>query len=418
MIMRAALLIFFLQISFVDQISSQSIKFAVVSDIHYMSEKLIDGEGSLSRYQLQTGRDIVVMHEVLDSVLANVLRERPDILLVTGDMTNHGEKQSHIDIIKKLDVIRSNGIRVFVIPGNHDINIPNAQKYINGNSIFTESISESEFEQLYYNFGFQNAFERDNASLGYVVEINEDTWLIALDTNLHREYTTSSKSSGRISTETMEWVLDVLHRAELKGVTVLGMMHHGLVEHMPYQAAFFPEYLIDDWQQNAQKLADAGLKIVFTGHFHSNDITMYSSSSGNRLYDIETGSLIQYPFPYRIIELKNNRLNVRSFNIKSTPSAPNLYSEYRDIHQVHLRKAITSKLNNLMIPISSEVNDALVELLVRMGLQHAAGDEILDAEMYTLVKKLGDFLEDFQFDTTEFGMDFPPLDNNIDLIIK
>ncbi len=71
-----------------------------------------------------------------------------------------------------------------------------------------------------------------------------------------------------------------------------------------------------------------------------------------------------------------------------------------------------------MIPISSEVNDALVELLVRMGLQHAAGDEILDAEMYTLVKKLGDVLEDFQFDITEFGMDFPPLDNNIDLIIK
>ncbi|HBK33264.1 MAG TPA: metallophosphoesterase, partial [Porphyromonadaceae bacterium] len=60
-----------------------------------------------------------------------------------------------------------------------------------------------------------------------------------------------------------------------------GMMHHGLVEHMPYQAVFFGDYLVDGWQDAAQQLADRGLKVVFTGHFHSNDVSSFTSSAGN-----------------------------------------------------------------------------------------------------------------------------------------
>ena len=77
-------------------------------------------------------------------------------------------------------------------------------------------------------------------------------------------------------------------------------MHHGLVEHMLYQSTLMPDYLIDDWKNNAEILADSGLKVIFTGHFHSNDITLLTTHKGNKIYDIETGSLAGYPFPYRL----------------------------------------------------------------------------------------------------------------------
>ena len=71
----------------------------------------------------------------------------------------------------------------------------------------------------------------------------------------------------------MEWAFSVLREAEAKGIIVLGMMHHGLVEHMPYQSAFFPAYLVEEWELHAELLADAGMPLIFTGHFHSNDNT-------------------------------------------------------------------------------------------------------------------------------------------------
>ena len=67
------------------------------------------------------------MHEVLDKVLTNLIEEDVDILLVTGDITNHGEKLSHKEFIDKILPLTETGVGVYIIPGNHDINIPNAK---------------------------------------------------------------------------------------------------------------------------------------------------------------------------------------------------------------------------------------------------------------------------------------------------
>jgi hypothetical protein len=86
----------------------------------------------------------------------------------------------------------------------------------------------------------------------------------------------------------------------LKGKTVFGMMHHGLVEHFKDQHSTFPGFLVDNYDDVADQLMRAGLKIMFTGHFHATDIV--KKTMGNRfLYDVETGSTIVYPCSYRVI---------------------------------------------------------------------------------------------------------------------
>lgn len=397
---------------------AQPLTIAVMSDIHYMSDKLVVGGGNSSEYELSTGRQINVMHEVLNKALDSINSMKPDILLITGDMTNHGERQSHMDFIKKIEYLKDGGIRVLVVPGNHDINIPNAKKYINNSSIPTDNISEEEFLKLYRDFGYSDALDRDKGSLSYLSELNRNTWLIAFDSNLHREYQSNSITRGRISNETMSWALNIIKVAKARGITVMGMMHHGLAEHMPYQATFFADYLIDDWQLRAQQLADKGMKIMLTGHFHANDVTLFTSKKGNEIYDIETGSMAHYPFPFRILKLNEDVLSISTYNISQTPSAPNLLQDYQKKYEVFSRRAIRSKINNIGIPFTQDVGDALVELLVNMSLLHAAGDEVLNTKTKQFINVLGDVLGDDSFDSSTFNIDFPPADNNLQIILR
>ena len=107
------------------------------------------------------------LHQVLEKVVADILREEVDILLIPGDLTNHGERQSHLDFQKILHAIQEKGIDVFVVPGNHDVNIPGP----------TEGISKEEFAEMYAPFGYANALASDRHSLSYLYALDDSTWL-------------------------------------------------------------------------------------------------------------------------------------------------------------------------------------------------------------------------------------------------
>jgi predicted MPP superfamily phosphohydrolase len=378
-------------------------KIAVITDIHFLDKQLAEEGDALSAYEQATGRNITDLHAVLDAVLDDLHRESPDLLLVTGDITNHGEKQSHLGFIEKLRPLQNRGTRILVIPGNHDINIPDAKAYRGGKAVPAESVSKEEFAELYASFGYSDALNRDGASLSYLAGINESAWLLCFDTNRYAEHTTTSVTGGRILPETMRWALDILDEAKEKGITVLGMMHHGLVEHMPYQAAFFPQYLIDDWEKNAGILADAGLKVVFTGHFHANDITAHTSSAGNVLYDVETASLAQYPFAYRIMELSGEGLSVDTRFVESVPHNPNLAATYRDKLAAITRR--TAK-NRLQVP------DALIDVIVNLNLLHVKGDEKPDRAMKEAIRLFAAEMGS-EADPESFQFDLPPEDNRV-----
>ena len=74
--------------------------------------------------------------------------ERPDLLLISGDLTHHGERQSHLDLVTDLLSLEKEGVRVLVVPGNHDINIPNAVAYRGDKSFRLESVTKDEFVAL------------------------------------------------------------------------------------------------------------------------------------------------------------------------------------------------------------------------------------------------------------------------------
>ena len=83
------------------------------------------------------------------------------------------------------------------------------------------------------------------------------------------------------------------------------MMHHGLVEHYNYQQMVDPGYVIDNWETVSNELIDAGLKLILTGHYHATDITK-REHDGKFVFDVETGSTVNYPCTYRMLTIDGN----------------------------------------------------------------------------------------------------------------
>ncbi|HOT64380.1 MAG TPA: metallophosphoesterase [Dysgonamonadaceae bacterium] len=391
---------------------------AVMSDIHFLGTDLAQSGEALTKYENATGRNVNELHAVLNETLKQIEAASVNALLICGDLTNHGERGSHLELIRKLTSLKQKGIRIYVIPGNHDVNIPDAKAYVGDESSPTQTVSAKEFSELYAPFGYSGAIRRDSASLSYLSALTDSLWLLSLDSNRYNEYTATSISGGRLLPQTVQWAMDILSEARSKNITVLGMMHHGLVEHMPYQATFFPNYLVEDWKKLAAEFADAGMPVVFTGHFHANDISSLTSANGNTIYDVETGSLSQYPLPYRLIEIDGNTLKIDSHFIQSVEGVPNLQEKYQEKMEKYAKASAEAQLSRLKIPLAEETRRALADLLSQINILHVAGDEKVDAETTEAIQKLAESVGDENFDAKSFQLDFPPADNHLTLSLK
>lgn len=86
-----------------------------------------------------------------------------------------------------------------------------------------------------------------------------------------------------------------MRSARAKGETIIGLTHFSLVPHMWLEATIAQDFCLDNYQNVAEALADAGMHYVFTGHMHQNDIAKAVSDNGETIYDIQTNSLSGYP---------------------------------------------------------------------------------------------------------------------------
>lgn len=392
--------------------ASQPLKIGVITDTHFLSEKLMDNGYALDEYIYNSGRNVRYIPAVLDQVLNDYLQSDIQVLLVCGDITNDGEKQSHIDFLERLKPLQEKGVKVYVIPGNHDINMPNATRFAGNKKFKAENVSSQEFADLYAGCGYGDALQRDSASLSYVTELNSETWLLAIDAAKYNDYTTSSITSGRIMLETEEWIVKVLDEAKLKNKQVIGMMHWGLTEHIMYQSMIFKEYLVDDWKRLAGLFADKGMTAIFTGHFHANDITAFQSENGNTIYDIETGTLSAYPFAYRFVSLDSNGMGIETKNVISIPENPNLAEEDKERMLVLATKLAEVKLKRLGYNLNDQTLALFADVLGQIFILHAYGDEKVDDRLKRTMEELGRQMET-PVDTNDISLDFPPADNNL-----
>ena len=279
-----------------------SIRMAVFSDPHYYDPTLGTTSDSFV-VDLARDRKMLVESEAIMEAVTQIMRAQDvEVVLVPGDMTKDGVQQCHEKVAQYLAQIESSGKKVYVVPGNHDIDNPHAYSYPdNSEPVLEGNITAQGFESIYSEFGFAEAKYRDPNSLTYIAEPKKGIWILAMDCcNYQGRFADITLTGGAFTAVTLEWIRSKLAEAAAKEITVFGMMHHGVVEHFPGMDAVFVDYLLRDWQSVATEFAELGLNVVFTGHHHATDISEYESN-GSYIIDIQTGSTITWTCPYRLV---------------------------------------------------------------------------------------------------------------------
>ena len=350
--------------------SEDGIKIAIMSDLHVMHPALLIGANpDYEAYIQQDPKYIVESYNILKAAVSQLISQKPDLVLIPGDMTKDGELISHELVQAQLKKLEANGIKVLVTIGNHDINNGDAKKFAMNKTMKTETVQANKIPVIYSHFGFSEALYRDPNSLSYVAEPIQGLWIIAIDANKYYDNTDKPITSGVIKPATLDWVKARLAEAAEKGKMIVGMMHHGLVEHYSMQNAVDPGYVIDDYPAVADQLIDAGLKVIFTGHYHANDIT--KRVKGDKfVFDVETGSNVNYPCAYRMLTIKDNK-----FKFEFQPILP--YSLPGSAAQLYSQKYLGIYFTNLLMARGFPQSDAaaLAPAFAWSAMTHFAGDE-------------------------------------------
>ncbi len=393
-------------------------RIAVFSDPHLHTAAL-GMTGKAFWDNVNRGKKLLhLSEEILGTVVAAIIKDpHIELVIIPGDLTKDGERENHLRMASWLARLKAAGKKVYVVPGNHDIRNPHARRYSAQGAEPVPSITPAEFAEIYAAYGYNKALARDPHSLSYVAEPVPGLRLLCLDSCEYENNTPERGpvTAGRLKEETIRWAEEMLARAREQGRAVLGVMHHGLLEHFASQKKYFSAYVIDDFASVSRRLSSAGLRLVLTGHFHAQDAVLRRFPGRAFLIDIETSSLVTWPCAWRVLEFDaDNTLSVASRPVVSLPSHP----DFGDYAREELTRGVAGFLKDYLNRYHFSDNDLnlLAPQLVRGLLAHTAGDEQpppvpLDSSGFSLGLRLFVLAAD---DLVQgVWHDLPPADNHL-----
>ncbi len=328
-------------------------KMVVLSDPHVMAPGLLVNEGTAWTTYLNGQRKLVdYSQRLFDDMIVRIKRDlRPGLVLISGDLTKDGEQVSHEYVKGKLDGLRAIGINTLVIPGNHDRGSNSNAVYYDGDGTTAATVATNDwFATQYANYGYGASSERLDGTLTYACEPITGLVVIGID----------SGTDGVVSSTTLDWVTEKANTARTNGKKVIAMMHHPLIPHFTGVDNFVETAVVSNYETVRNTLADAGIRVVFTGHFHTSDIAMDKNADLSReIYDVNTGSLISYPCDYREVTLSNDLSELSITTGHMADVLPKRINVTDGTHSVTFELNETSAAQSLygMLPITKEVQN-------------------------------------------------------------
>ena len=400
-------------------------QFAVLSDAHlYDASRLGDSGAAFEAYLNQDPKLLPESEAILDSAIDSIIQQQVKFVIIPGDLTKDGEIADHVLMAKYLAKLEKHGIQVYVVPGNHDINNPDAMSFKSDTPRPVPTASPQTFGAIYQRFGYGQAIDQDKNSLSYVAEPVNGLWLLAIDSTdtAQNQELGYPRVGGKLSSDTLAWIVSKLQQAQAKGKKVIAFMHHGVNPDFVSQPVLFPEYLVDNWPTVNMTLAGAGLRVIFTGHYHAQDASYLCDQNLtplSPLCDIETSSLVAYPCAYRIVTMEpDNTLNIESRRVTEIDADTGGLD-----FQTYAYADLASRLPNLAVTqleygfgVPEAQAQALAPFVVDALLAGYAGDEQPDAQTQAVLNSFVSSPEPLHtLGLLLYGMwtDPPPADNNL-----
>ena len=285
---------------------SDEFGFAVASDTHYVhpvkqAGTTLADEGWVTTFksgsESLTNQSGFIIDEFLKECAEN---PKCQFVLITGDLATHGRDyvSEHEAVAAKFRKFeKETGKQVYVINGNHD----NAKDM---------PVDHKKFTEIYHEFGYDEALSTDEGTCSYSANLNDEYTLVALDTCDERYRVVPNNDITR-----MDWAVKQIKAAKKQGKKVIMIMHHNLLEHNPFQKLNEKNYVVNTPYSFAGLLADLGVKLVFSGHTHCNNVKSYTSFLGNTIYDFSMSSLGNFPAEYKYFKVTDSKISYETKKI-------------------------------------------------------------------------------------------------------
>ena len=273
-------------------------KFYLVTDTHYFEPSLGCEGKALDDYMKNEMYCLAESSRIVHATFDEIIKDTEiDTVIIPGDLSKDGEKQSHIGFVKELNRLKDAGKKVYVITAGHDYN-DNPRGYVGENYVPVEPTTFEELFGLYYEFGLSEALAVDKQTHSYVAQVAKDVRMIAFNCDSNRE------TKGSIDDRLLDWAKVQIDKAKADGCFVFCINHYPIIPSVPVFDLIGDAH-IKDWRKVASFLADNGVNLALTGHMHIQSINEFYSEAGNKFVDICTSVLVGSPGKYRKITIED-----------------------------------------------------------------------------------------------------------------
>lgn len=269
--------------------NTHPVRLFVTTDLHYLSKSLIQNEQMFDSLTQYDGKLTKYSDQILEALVQQTIKKKPNALIICGDLTFNGEMQSLLEIKEPLRYVQSQGIPVFVIPGNHDIDYAHAMAFTEDGIVPVPNISQGQFKSDMKEFGYQQAVSCDASSFSYMVHL-DGVILIFLDAN-------TSNHKGYLSGKTIQWMNQQLEWAADRKMKAVTISHQNVLE----QSGLLSDGFVMVNNEQVLPLLRDRVLVHLSGHSH-----IQHCSHRDTLTDICTESLSLYPLQYGILTIDSD----------------------------------------------------------------------------------------------------------------
>ena len=286
------------------------INFYLVTDTHFFEASLGTEGKAFDEYMQKEQYFMKESGAIIRSVFDRIAEDKQtDIVIIPGDLTKNGEKESHKSFLKELYRLKESGKKIFVITAGHDYN-DFSYAYKNDERIEVEGTPFEELVDMYHDFGYGEAIAFDSKTHSYIAQIADGVRMLAIQCD------SFDNPKGAMDDRLMDWAKVQLDKAKAENCSVFAICHYPIIPSVPV-FDLVGDAKIKQWRKVASFLADNGVELALTGHMHIQSINEYYSKNGNRLIDVCTSCLVGSPAKYRKITMdENSVLKVESLDVE------------------------------------------------------------------------------------------------------
>ena len=269
---------------------SKAKRFYILTDTHYYSKQNYTANSGYRRRERGDQIALLAGPEIFASFIKKFLADPDsDTLLITGDLVDNGDVVSHTEFREKLKELAAAGKRVFVTTATHDYcgmgddeNFFKASKYTDDGNEPIEPLRKADLAAFYHDFGPAQSDSVDPESGSYSLKLFDGVRLIAINDN------GNGRSHCGLFDEGFKWLEGEIDKANAAGERVLLAVHHPVISPWDIYGKLVEFELFGGYKRLWELMCEKGVKVIFTGHTHVQNIRKYTDGKGRYFYDVST----------------------------------------------------------------------------------------------------------------------------------